>query len=189
MKRKFRTPHVSLQAGFRTLSTVVFFAVQVMGFAPAVHAVSEETPPKSCGAQLLDGITCSGRYCDNIGLKCGPRVYNVYNWQWTRHVSEESGGRMNCNVRNPFDQVDAPAGEPAFITGISCNGSYCDNVSLECVALRGHFPSYSGCDWTESVSEERGTLNFPAGRYAVAMKCRGSYCDNKSFLLCDIRPR
>ena len=189
MKRKFRTPRVSLQAGLMTLSAVVLFAVLVMGFAPAVHAVSEETPPKTCGARLLSGIKCSGRYCDNIGLQCWPQVYNAYNWQWTRHVSEENGGQMNCNVTNPFERGDWPADEPAFITGISCNGSYCDNVSLECVALRDHFPSFSGCDWTVSVSEERGRLNFPAGRYAVAMKCSGSNCDNKSFLLCDIRRR
>jgi len=188
--RKMRIRQRSRQACFVVLFSVMVVVLQAMGFSAAALAVSEETPPTTCGARLMAGIKCSGRYCDNIKLKCGSEFREVWDWQWTKHVSEEHGGEVKCNVPNPFTKVDWPQGEPAFITGMSCNGSYCDNVSLECTALRDYFPSYSDCGWSQSVSEENGgTLNFPAGRFAIAMQCRGSNCDNKKFLLCPIRPR
>ena len=151
-------------------------------------AISEETPPASCGNGLVVGITCQGKYCDNIKPICGKLHYMIYDIQWSKFVSEEGRAVASCNIPNPFERADWPAGEPAFITGFSCNGDYCDNVALECVALRYDHPG-NECKWTSWVSEETPTLRFPRGFAAIGMKCKGRYCDDKSFFICPIRRR
>jgi len=162
----------------------------VSGFA--ADTISEETPPTSCGNRLVVGITCKGSYCDNITPICGNAIHDIYDIRWSHFVSEEGSAVAKCNVTNPFERGDWPEGEPAFITGFSCKGSYCDNVALECVALKDAFPESLGgnsCRWTGWISEERQTLRFPLGFAAIKMQCRGEYCDDKRFLVCPIRPR
>lgn len=156
------------------------------------QSTSEEDPPATCGNRLLAGITCSGSYCDNIRPSCGSFARDLYDIRWTGYVSEEGGGTAACHVPNPFERGDWPSGEPAFITGFACKGSYCDNLALECVALRDAFPESLGggaCRWTGWVSEEQGTLSFPPNTGAIRMQCRGSYCDDKRFFVCPIIPR
>lgn len=158
----------------------------------SAFAISEETPPTSCGNRLIVGITCAGDYCDNIKPICGKLHYEIYDIRWSAFVSEEGRAVASCNVPNPFERGDWPAGEPAFISGFSCNGKYCDNVALECVALKHDFPESLGggsCKWTAWVSEETPTLRFQKGFAAIKMKCRGKYCDDKSFFVCPIRAR
>jgi hypothetical protein len=139
------------------------------------------------------GIICRGGYCDNVEPICGTSIQEIYDIRWSRFVSEEDGGEVGCNVPNPYERGDWGAGEPAFIAGFACNGRYCDNVALECVALRNAFPRSLGgrdCVWTNWISEEGGgTLRFPNGTGAIAMRCRGSYCDEKRFFVCPIQPR
>lgn len=156
------------------------------------QTVSEETPPGTCGNRLVAGITCTGRYCDRIGLICGTTIRQLYDVKWTSFVSEEGSATASCNVSNPFERGDWPGGEPAFIVGFACNGGFCDNVALECAALREAFPESLGgasCRWTSWVSEETPTLRFPAGFGAIRMQCRGSNCDDKRFFICPIRAR
>jgi hypothetical protein len=71
---------------------------------------------------LVTGIDCSGSYCDNIRLECTQIVQLVYgvpywlgvtNCSWSGWYSEEQGS------------VDF--GWNRFITGVECQGSYCDN--------------------------------------------------------------
>ena len=72
---------------------------------------------------LVGGIRCKGRYCDNISLECIQPYKNkagqwypvtkVNNCQWSGWYSEEQGS------------VDF--GYQRYITGVECNGSYCDN--------------------------------------------------------------
>lgn len=170
-----------------TVLIVVFF-----GAPGLADRISEETPPTSCGNRLIAGITCSGRYCDNITPICGRSIHQIYDIRWTGFVSEEGRGVKSCHVSNPWERGDWPEGEPAFIAGFSCQGRYCDNVALECVALRDSFPSsYGGgdCLWTRWVSEETPTVRFRRGYAAIRMGCQGSYCDNKRFFICPIRSR
>jgi hypothetical protein len=78
--------------------------------------------------------------------------------------------------------------EPA---GFACNGRYCDNISLFCVPLVNLRTIH--CWTTRPVSEEGGgTLSFQEGSrggivVATQMSCSGSYCDNKTFQVCEIK--
>lgn len=177
-----------------TINRAAIFSFLMLAFGPSAlaQAISEETPPATCGNRLVAGITCTGRYCDNIEPICGAVRHELYDIRWSKFVSEEGDAVANCNVSNPFERGDWPAGEPAFITGFSCNGSYCDNMALECVALRDAFPASLGgasCQWTGWVSEETPTLRFPTGFAAIRMACRGRYCDDKRFFICPVVPR
>jgi hypothetical protein len=175
----------------KKLVSAAFMALGFHGIAFA-QPISEETPPATCGNRLVAGITCTGRYCDNIEAICGPGRRELYDIRWSKFVSEEGDAVAQCNVPNPFERGDWPAGEPSFISGFSCKGKYCDNVALECVALKDAFPATLGgpsCQWTSWVSEETPTLRFPPGFGAISMACRGDYCDDKRFLICPIAPR
>jgi hypothetical protein len=82
--------------------------------------ISEEDPPQLCsGNGFITGLACNGDYCDNISLECtifrdfAPRDEDCF---WTGRISEESG------------LVNFPAGY--YGVGVSCSGSYCDNLSF-----------------------------------------------------------
>lgn len=171
------------------LLSVALLLTTISGFA---QTISEETPPTTCGNRLVTGITCTGSYCDNITPICGSSAHEIYDIRWSGFVSEEGRAVASCNVSNPWERGDWPDGEPAFIAGFSCRGKYCDNVALECVALRDVFPDSLGggsCRWTDWVSEETPTLRFSQGIAAIRMACRGRYCDEKRFFICPVRPR
>ena len=169
-----------------------FLALLIAASSAGAQSISEETSPGTCGKNLVAGITCNGSYCDNMTLICGSARNEIYDIRWTKHVSEEGEATAACHAPKPFERGDWPAGEPAFITGLACKGRYCDNVALECVALKNAFPESLGgpsCRWTDWVSEETPTLRFPAGFGAIRMQCRGGYCDDKRFFVCPVRPR
>lgn len=176
--------------GTLLLSPILILLLSIPVFAQST--ISEETPPTSCRNKLVTGLTCTGRYCDNLTPICGNSSHEIYDVRWSAYVSEEGRAVASCNVSNPWERGDWPSGEPAFITGFACKGRYCDNVALECVALKDAFPESLGggsCRWTGWVSEETPTLRFPQGFAAISMKCRGRYCDDLSFFVCPVRPR
>jgi hypothetical protein len=118
----------------------------------------------------VSGIQCTGRYCDNISLRCGGFLGQVDGTWATGYFSEENGGYQPC-------------GGKGYVVGMSCNGSYCDNIKLYCKSFRNKTPK--SCGWTNWISEENGgRLVFSSGKYAVAVKCSGRYCDNKKFYIC-----
>lgn len=177
-----------MRAFLLTLGLIFLFSVS--GFAQVT--ISDETPPTTCGNKLITGLKCAGGFCDNLTPVCGKVVRNIYDIRWTQFVSDEGGAVASCNVSNPYERGDYPNGEPAFITGLSCNGRYCDNIALECVALRDAFPESLGgakCRWTDWISEESPTLNFPKDFGAISMACRGKYCDDVRFFVCPIKAR
>ena len=170
-------------------SLVLMLVFSLPGFG---QTVSEEGPPVTCGNRLVAGLTCSGRFCDNLTPICGAQVYDLYDIRWTGYVSEEGRGEVACNISNPVERGDLPRGEPAFIAGFACQGRFCDRVALECVALRDYFPeSYGGprCEWTRWMSEETPTIRFPEGAAAIRMACRGRFCDDKRFYVCPLKAR
>ena len=164
----------------KTALMMAAVALGSLGWSSA-QAISEETPPGTCGNRLLAGVTCTGDFCDNIYLRCGTSSRLLYNVTWTGFVSEEGTGRASCYLRNRSGVY-----EYGFITGMACNGSYCDNVALECASAYSYRPDTSRCHYTNWVSEENSPLIFPAGYGAIRMLCSGSFCDNKSFLVCPI---
>ena len=152
---------------------------------------SEETiPPAVCEyGDLITGFGCSGGFCDNVRLNCETKGFAFTSRYWTRHVSDEKDGTCQSSSNGYFDcNWDVMScGSNGFMTGVSCKGQYCDNLSLECVTLRDN--SRSDCRWSDWVSEENGgTLQFPAGYYAAGMQCSGSNCDNLRFYICRAVP-
>lgn len=139
---------------------------------------SEEDPPIACptGA-LVGGARCTGRYCDNIALRC---VLEAAPW---------SDGPFS----RPFISDEAPTtsycdrGE--WMIGARCRGRYCDEMSMQCERIDAP-PFHSGdgynCEWTRWFSEElAGGFSWTAGKYARGMQCRGSYCDDVRFYVCN----
>ncbi|WP_246053000.1 RICIN domain-containing protein [Leptospira semungkisensis] len=80
---------------------------------------------------FVTGIQCSGSYCDNVSLRCsqlnnsGVRT-GCY---WTAGVSEEGGGKF-------------VAPQSMYVAGASCNGRYCDNMSLYLCQADNGGPSF-----------------------------------------------
>ncbi len=172
-------------------STLVAFCMTALlalpcGVSGHAATISEETPPTSCGNKLVAGITCTGQYCDNITPICGTTSHQVHDIQWSGFVSEEGAATAEC-VMPPGVPSKAELA-PAFITGFSCKGSYCDNIALECVALKDAVPAMEQkCHWTSWISEEQRTLRFPPEFGAIRMQCRGRYCDDKRFFVCPLQ--
>ncbi len=68
------------------------------------------------------------------------------------------------------------------VTGISCRGNNCDDISIECAEIDS-IPN--DCDWLLPFSEEQGTHSaLPAGSVVRGIKCSGNNCDNISLHAC-----
>jgi hypothetical protein len=133
-------------------------------------AISEETGAAYCrNGSLIAGFACSGRYCDNVSLRCINMGLTPTSMWWTGFFSEEGTNSRICSG--------------GFVTGIDCDGRYCDNVSLECMSFAGTPPK--SCAWTSgTLSEEgAGVMNF-GGKYLAGVQCNGRYCDNLRFYVC-----
>lgn len=151
--------------------------------------MSEEPPANfaTCGGGDASGATgaqCSGSFCDNMRLYCGPLPAGFTRtstniWWSPNYVSEEQPGGVGC----PNDMV---------LDGIRATGLHSDNISIRCSPTT--FPPQGvNCKWMPFFSEEQGTQFFDydpmsvAVAVAVAVKCSGSYCDNLSFFVCEPR--
>lgn len=123
---------------------------------------------------VFRGLKCRGGSCDNLQLTCSytNSVQVTSNRKWTSSFSEENGGRMNC----PNNYM---------ITGISCDGSRCDNLKLHCTELANNKLSQTQCYDSSTVSEEgSGYVSINDYAYPVGMKCSGGKCDNKKIRYC-----
>ena len=117
----------------------------------------------------VSGAHCSGRYCDNIALKCSNEQGISSTTWWSPYFSEEG--------RNHYVCADG------LMTGVRCSGRYCDNLSLRC-QKKGSL-SLRGCYWSQPFSEESGgRLELPKGMHVVGVRCEGRYCDRKSLRVC-----
>jgi hypothetical protein len=71
------------------------------------------------------------------------------------------------------------------MTGIACKGSNCDNVSIQCTYMSN--VSAKNCIWTGWMSEEGGGyMYFPMGYYPTGARCRGEYCDELQYWICQL---
>jgi hypothetical protein len=85
---------------------------------------------QSTNVGFVSGIACRGRYCDELRLNfmISAQGRNVGQCAWTDSFSEEtSGGRSNV-MQCPGDH---------FVSGIQCDGGWCDNLRLYCCRLAG----------------------------------------------------
>jgi hypothetical protein len=133
---------------------------------------SDEFPPVSCdGGSLVQSFECHGRYCDDVRLNCVPvaKPHVAVDSFQTRYFSDEDAGFVSCGLG-------------AWMTGITCTGSYCDNISLRCTTMSGL--AQNNCYWTGWISEEVGVLNFGLDYFADGAQCSGRYCDNMRFHVC-----
>lgn len=160
--------------------------------------VSEEQPAGvTCGAGgSIRAAACRGSYCDDVALYCAaPHSRNLSDPDistvpqgWWPFISEESpNNQITCG--------SALNGIPSVIDGIRTTGSYSDNISVHCAQLAsGHGFVAGSCEWTPWFSEETGTQWFPAlapripyTKVAVSVRCRGSYCDDMSYEVCEVQ--
>lgn len=131
---------------------------------------SEEYPPLICDSmQLINGVECTGGYCDNIRVNCTNASVSHGASYWTTTFSEEGTNARFC-------------GPNEWVTGIACYGSNCDNVALECTYIAGRTPS--SCVWSAWITDGSGPWNAPAGYFVRGAQCSGSYCDNMRFWHC-----
>lgn len=135
---------------------------------------SEEYPPLICpNRYAVRGVDCAGDYCDDTSLDCRFTGRGQGEHTWLPYISEEGAGTANeahCDGNN------------MWMTGITCSGDYCDNVSIRCSALLG--TTTGNCTWSEWFSEEQAPFRAPNNRYVKGIECGGSYCDNKRYRHC-----
>jgi len=131
---------------------------------------SEEFPPLQCDSgHLINGLECSGNYCDNIRVNCTNASVSHGASYFTSPFSEEGTNSRFCNTNE-------------WVTGIACYGSNCDNVSLECTVIPNR--TVGACYWSTYYTDGSGPWNAPAGYYVRGAQCRGKYCDDMRFYYC-----
>jgi hypothetical protein len=139
---------------------------------------SEELPPISCtGTQLVRGIDCDGSYCDNVRIDCVSSGRTLGDVDATDFFSEEGAAFGNNQRTCAADQ---------WMTGISCQGNYCDRISLECMEIVGSIAN--DCQWTTPTrySEEDPPFSAGAGRFVRGVRCFNSNCDRKEYFHCQL---
>jgi len=138
---------------------------------------SEEFPPIECNAnRLVDGFDCDGGYCDLVSLDCeSVSGFSFGESGFGPFISEETqGGSTGAG--------DFICDSNEWMTGIDCNGGYCDNVSIECTTVSNKVKS--SCQWSAFISEENAAFQAPAGRFVDGVDCAGDYCDRMRFRHC-----
>lgn len=170
--------------------------------------ISEEKPNNTALCPWDEGTTgaaCSGRYCDNVALYCA----RLPTWSsldygttyWSPFFSEEgksdleqrkcilyANGNELCETflygRNFHYCFGGLGAQKGIVTGMSCSGRYCDNISLECTKPTAG--RLGNCEWSRPLSEEQYYDFFGENRLVTAVECTGSYCDNKRFYVCSL---
>lgn len=150
---------------------------------------SDGYTPATCGStDVVNYIRCTGSYCDNMHTACGPQYRTNWGWgwppvpwgpipvtyggsYWTDYFSEENYGYGACL--------------PGYVvTGLSCYGSHCDNLSLQCTQLIGM--TLGQCRYTRWYSEEGPSVDVEDPSWPiVAMWCDGDYCDDFMLMKCE----
>merc|ERR1719189_644596 len=69
-------------------------------------------------------------------------------------------------------------GPSVLVQQIACDGSFCDDLRLQCGALKDNYRLGAQTSKTGFFSEEQGAMSCPQGFYVYAIACQGSYCDD-----------
>jgi len=97
----------------------------------------------------------------------------------TSHWTSEEGPDQawDTNESHLKDPVQCPVN--LAMTGLGCNGSYCDNVRVHCRAAPVLLSQVHR--WTAPFSEESASFEgCNSNEFATGLKCSGGYCDNIS---------
>ncbi|MFN8489164.1 MAG: hypothetical protein U0350_16375 [Caldilineaceae bacterium] len=173
---------------------LVSSSVQSCGLPDCIwlSAVSEETSvPTFCPrGYAVDGMACSGSYCDNVALHCrrytstpdSSRLYDSVSY-W---ISEEHPN----NMYPPQNQQWSPNW---FVVGLKCKGRYCDDIQLFIKKNNSQLANSGICWFSNSwFSEENDPFkqqksedqSFDAHTFVAGLQCKGRYCDNMSLYYC-----
>lgn len=135
--------------------------------------VSEETPPTSCDAgMLVTGVDCDGAYCDEVQLRCQSKTTNDSARTWTDWFSEEGGPSGSTKY----------CANGWYVSGIACDGYWCDRVSLECTNIGiSH-----NCYWTGWFGSNDPWFQTNDGDVVAGVQCGGPYCDQMRFYRCEL---
>lgn len=151
------------------------------------NETTDGLPPVQCQGRV-GGVSCSGKYCDNVALFCRDAVGATGDSNWDDYFSEEGNNIALPDWQIPAGGISGPFNGSfcpgtSWVSGISCSGRYCDNISLDCTDMPDvHVTS---CRWTtRSFSEEEGAVVFPENEILGGVACFGKYCDNKKYYLC-----
>ncbi len=165
---------------------------------------SEESQPpqESCSvaSQAVDGIRCQGSYCDDIGIRCNDLPFGMITQgrSWEAEITD--GGwrypgftQYNNNIIS--DEYAHVCGlGTGILTGLHCSGSYCDDVFLECATPTIDYQGAEvpgelvNCFWSDAYSEEDPWFAYgaTANRWITGIECFESYCDAKSYRVCEL---
>jgi hypothetical protein len=105
-------------------------------------------------------IRCFGWLCSALLMAATLPAHAQY--YWTDPVSDETQP-TTCSFN--------------LVSGILCEGSYCDNVSLLC---QGTSLRKGDKFWVDYISEEHGAAVCSGNSYMTGISCRGTYCDDIS---------
>ncbi|WP_299860673.1 hypothetical protein [uncultured Hoeflea sp.] len=148
------------------------------------QTTSDGRPPIICphGA-LANGLLCSGSYCDDITMRCSPNVRDVRRIFWTPFVHRAPGsGVAICSTEF--------GGTSGFVSGVACEGDWCDNVALQCTELDLFEPDFSSCFSSSWFSEEQDWQAPPTPfHFIVSMRCKDTHCDLKRMRSCRLKRR
>ena len=138
---------------------------------------TDGNPPVTCNTgNLLTGVDCAGSNCDNMYLQCETAPAGTFSTRaWTTWFTDTSSASTNSRV------CGGTTGN-AYVTGLTCKGSYCDDLSIECTSTS--FGAPTECAWSGWYSEEDPSFETPPGRYIKGVQCAGSYCDNLRYYHC-----
>jgi hypothetical protein len=137
---------------------------------------SEEFPPLECpNGQAVQGIDCTGSYCDNLALYCA-YTSRASGWStWVPYFSEEGAGTADEGHCVNTDM---------WLTGINCRGDYCDDLTMRCTQMIG---SWTGtCWWSGWYSEEQAPFYASGDTFIKGIECDGDYCDNRRYYYCQL---
>jgi hypothetical protein len=137
---------------------------------------SDEHPPLECPVgQALQGMDCTGSYCDNVALYCAYTGRMGSRSTWLPYFSEEGSGTA--------DEGHCVSGD-MWLTGVNCRGKYCDDLTMRCTQMVG---SWTGtCWWSGWYSEEDAPFYASGGTFIKGIECEGDHCDNKRYRYCQM---
>jgi hypothetical protein len=137
---------------------------------------SEEYPPLECpNGQAVQGVDCTGGYCDNVAIYCETTGRASGYSTWVPYFSEEGSGTA--------DEGHC-LGADMWLTGVNCRGTYCDDLTLRCTQLTNS--SGGTCWWSGWYSEEQAPFYATGGAFIKGIECDGDYCDNKRYQFCQL---
>jgi hypothetical protein len=147
--------------------------------------VSEEEPEGAvCDSrQFVAQMTCHGRYCDSIELKCCSVAGERPPRQLT--LGAVGSARYLASQESRMETASCPAGYA--LRGLKCSGSYCGRVTAICQLYTLDDNPSESREWSYQFSEESNaqarTGAWSDTGFASGVGCGGSYCDRMNVQL------